>query len=341
MTTHFNHGKDLYQQSGVHIDKADNLVQWLQDSSRTDSKIGGFSALFKPDFSTFKTPLLVSSTDGVGTKLLLALEEQSLNGLGLDLVAMCVNDLYTCGAKPLFFLDYYAPGKLQSEHFKLVLSSMKKGLELCQCSLIGGETAELPGIYQQDHFDLAGFVVGVVDESKVLGPKKVTAGDQLYALPSSGFHSNGFSLLRKFLADKPELRTALLVKHLLQPTTIYYQLPRLLETLSSPAIHAMSHITGGGLSGNIARMIPEGLAAFIEVKQISTPTWMKELLGSFDEHIMNFESVFNLGIGMVLSVEKNSTKEFETMCQEQGLNPSWLGEVRQEKSGEETVKFCA
>ena len=344
MTMQINKGKNLYQEAGVDIDKADHLVQWLQREQKKEkpsfqSPLGGFSAFFKPDFSAYQTPLLVSSTDGVGTKLLLALEHNKVQGLGFDLVAMCLNDLYTCGAKPLFFLDYYASGKLDTTTFKQVLNGIQKALACCECALVGGETAELPGIYQNKHFDLAGFVVGVVDEPSVLGVQRVQTGDQLYAFPSSGFHSNGYSLIRKLLKDQPSLVTTTLIDQLLQPTTIYYQIPSLLKCLPKNVLHALSHITGGGLSGNIIRILPKDTMAQIDYSQLRPPLWMKTFLNQFENHLLHFESIFNLGIGLVAAVSKNMTTQFEKACAKEHLDPFWIGHISHKSQDHKDVHF--
>ena len=192
--------KNLYREAGVNISQGDALVSWLQEDKSENkhslgdvvSGIGGFSALFRPNFSGMKDPLIVSGTDGVGTKVLLGIETDKLEGLGIDLVSMCVNDLYTIGAQPLFFLDYYATGVLDENQFKRILTGIKRGLKQCNTMLLGGETAELPGLYQKGHFDLAGFIVGVVDGEKRIHPGLVTEGDVIISFASSGFHSNGY-----------------------------------------------------------------------------------------------------------------------------------------------------
>ena len=248
---------DLYKQAGVDVSKGDELVNWL-GKENPDRELKDFSASYEPNFSGYKKPLLVSSTDGVGTKLLLALEQDKLESLGYDLVAMCINDLYTSGAKPLFFLDYYATSNLDSSQFKRVLTSIKNALAEAECSLLGGETAELPGLYHHNHFDLAGFVVGVVDKEKRMSPSATREGDALYALPSSGFHSNGYSLLRKFLKEKPKLVNNELITRLLLPTRIYWEVPKFLQSLAQKSAMQL-HITGSGISGNLKEFFQRDL----------------------------------------------------------------------------------
>ena len=322
--------RDLYKKSGVDVDKGEELVKWLETPSEetsTKKDLNDFSASFEPNFSSYKTPLLISSTDGVGTKLLLALEQKKLDGLGFDLVGMCVNDLYTSGAKPLFFLDYFATAKLSDDQFKTVLSSIQAALNEIPCPLLGGETAELPGIYQDGHFDLAGFVVGSVDKEKRMHPKNTQEGDLLYALSSSGFHSNGYTLLRKFLKEKPELQTEELVTNLLKPTVVYSKIPELFNQLGPNAMHSACHVTGGGITGNLNRILSEDLQAKVSFKSLKTPTWMENFLSHFSDSLIDFASVFNMGVGMVLSVNKESKELFEKEASKLKLSPYLIGEI--------------
>lgn len=321
---------DLYKQSGVDIEKADALVDWIKaDKNKVENKlgspiagVGGFAALFQPDFSSLEQPVLVTSTDGVGTKLLLALEKDNLEGIGQDLVAMCVNDLYTIGARPLFFLDYYATGALNGETFKTVVKGIQDACSYCQTSLIGGETAELPGLYEKNHFDLAGFVVGVVDKKKALGPEKVKESDVLISLKSNGFHSNGYSLIRKWLKEKPEAYS----KELLQPTKLYPIVADLAETFGD-AIHSASHITGGGLAQNLARVMPKGVQANIETAKLPSIQWMQTFLGHFIEDRSEVEPTFNLGSGMVLIIEASQKDKVLEFCKQQGYEAAEVGQI--------------
>ena len=324
----------LYKDSGVDIQKADHLVSWLKSTESEDSGdntnsvvsgIGGFAALFRPDLRGFEDPVLVSSTDGVGTKVLLALEWGALQCLGVDLVGMCVNDLYTVGGKPLFFLDYYATGVLSRNQFSQVLSSIKEGLVQCDTALLGGETAELPGLYKKGHFDLAGFVVGIVDGNKILKPESVKVGDVLIGLPSSGFHSNGFSLIRSWIEGK-EVGTKL-QENLLKPTRIYSEIPSLLK-MSGKSIHGIAHITGGGLPGNVNRFLTKGKNAHIDGRKIPTPQWMSDFILENTSSLADVFDVFNLGLGMVLAVESKDLDQVMQNACELGLSPVEIGEVR-------------
>ncbi|HET9236999.1 MAG TPA: phosphoribosylformylglycinamidine cyclo-ligase [Oligoflexus sp.] len=336
-------GKDLYKESGVDVAKGDALVDWLQSRKADQVKggevvsgIGGFAALFRPDFSGMEDPLLVSGTDGVGTKVLLGIEHDQLEGLGVDLVAMCVNDLYTVGGRPLFFLDYYATGILDEKQFKAILSGIRKGLEQSNAALLGGETAELPGLYEKGHFDLAGFVVGVVDGKKRLRPELVQRGDKLIALSASGFHSNGYSLVRKWLAEKPVDQATL--NRILEPTKIYYEVPELLKRLGWGPLHGLANITGGGISGNLPRVLPEGLDPEIDPKKIPTPDWMRAFYESHGARFEDVEGVFNMGAGMIAVVAADAEATFHQICKDLGLGSTTIGQMIP-GSGESTVRY--
>lgn len=333
---------DLYKESGVDVDKGDALVDWLQGSPSIGSKagevvsgIGGFAALFRPDFRGLKDPLLVTGTDGVGTKVLLAIEEDQLEGLGFDLVAMCVNDLYTVGGRPLFFLDYYATGVLDEAQFKSVLQGIRAALKQCDTALLGGETAELPGLYAKGHFDLAGFVVGMVDGAKRLRPELVKTGDVLIALESSGFHSNGYSLLRKWLKEKstPAQRVKALT-----PTRIYHELPAIHLAMPEGVIHALANITGGGISGNLPRVLPNDCVALINPESLPTPDWMKEIFRDHDASFSAVESVFNMGAGMVAAVDSRHAEQFVEECLKRSLNAVRIG-IIESGAGEAVVRY--
>ena len=326
--------RDLYAEAGVDAEKGDALVDWLQDSAKSPcspygqsvSGIGGFAALFKADLSRFKEPLLISCTDGVGTKLLLGLEHHKLEGLGIDLVAMCVNDLYTLGGHPLFFLDYYATGALQDDQFKAVLTGIRGALTQCRAELLGGETAELPGLYEKGHFDLAGFMVGIVEKSKVLGPEQVRVGDRLIALPSSGFHSNGYSLIRKWLSSTRN-PSAKLMQQLLEPTRIYSEIPDLAEQFGVEKFHAAAHITGGGISGNLPRVLPDGCTGQIKKASLPTPEWMRDFIVQSGSTVDDIETVFNLGVGMICVVADSASESFINAANKLNLNAAVIGEV--------------
>ncbi len=297
-----------YKQSGVDVEKGDQFVDWIQDTQfkgpyadKMISGVGGFATIMRFDFPKYKEPCLVSSTDGVGTKVKLATHFQSFEGVGQDLVAMCVNDLACCGAQPLFFLDYYATGKLNLDHAKPFLAGVRKACEFVGAQLVGGETAEMPGVYQNGDFDCAGFTVGIVDKENILGPHKVKEGDVVLGVSSSGFHSNGFSLLRKVFADDLDSWK----KELLEPTALYVPLVNDLVPLG---VHAVAHITGGGME-NIPRVIPQGLqlslqdwqwpAPFIEVQK-RTKMSQRQML-----------ETLNCGIGLVVILPADQKQKVE------------------------------
>ncbi len=335
---------NLYKDSGVDVKKGDDLVEWLKSTEdepqgtlgEAVSGIGGFAALFRPNFHGMTDPLLVTSTDGVGTKVLLGIEGNALDGLGIDLVAMCINDLYTVGARPLFFLDYFATGTLEENQFKAILSGIKRGLNEANCMLLGGETAELPGLYAKQHFDLAGFVVGVVDGNKRLGPQRVRVGDHLIAFRSSGFHSNGYSLLRRWwsIQKNPEL-----FKKLIEPTKIYAALPTLLDEFGCETLHAVAHITGGGISGNLPRVMPDGVECRIERAKVPTPGWMADLIERHGGDFESVEGVFNMGCGMIASVSKDRVVQFMEAAADLKLAPYDIGTVVS-GSGSARVKYA-
>ena len=330
--------RDLYKEAGVDVKKGEALADWLAENpgsaslpGEVVSGIGGFAALFRPDFSGMEDPLLISGTDGVGTKVLLGLESGQLEGLGIDLVAMCVNDLYTIGGRPLFFLDYYATGVLDENQFRQVLTGIKKGLEQSSALLLGGETAELPGLYAKGHFDLAGFVVGVVDGKKRLDPALVQPGDRLIALESSGFHSNGYSLVRRWLEEKPA-DTELLEK-IMAPTRIYGAVPTLLERAGHGRVHALANITGGGISGNLPRVMPAGVVCEIDRSRLPTPVWMQTWIDSMGASFAETEGVFNMGAGMIAAVAEDAALAVLDLLGECGMPGVEIGFVRDGEPG--------
>ena len=278
------------------------------------SDIGGFGGLFAPDMAGMTEPVLVSGTDGVGTKLRLAELLDKHDTIGIDCVAMCVNDVICCGAKPLFFLDYIAIGKNVPEKVATIVSGVAEGCVQAGCALIGGETAEHPGMMAADDYDLAGFTVGIVDKSKVIDSSRMTEGDVILALPSSGFHSNGYSLVRKVFdvenADLNEYFDELgctLGEALLAPTVIYVK--QVLRCIESADVKGISHITGGGFFENIPRCLPDGLTAKIEKAAIKTPAIFKMLQekGNISEHDMF--NTYNMGVGMIVIVPKEDVEK--------------------------------
>ena len=284
-----------YKKAGVNIEKAEQLVSWIKSqNSHFQKSLGSdYASLYPLNLSGYKEPIIASSTDGVGTKLKLANYFSAWEGLGQDLLAMCLNDLLCVGAKPLFFLDYYACGHLEESQAKPFLKGLQKACEEAHCPLVGGETAELPGFYQKGDMDCAGFCVGLVEKSKILNPQSVKEGDHVVALKSSGFHSNGYSLLRKIYKSPADLKSH--QETLMRPTRLYSFLTPLLDHITG--LKTIAHITGGGLD-NLSRIIPKKLQAqlhpwdmpscFVDAKQRSGLSW-EEML-----------KVFNCGLGLVL-----------------------------------------
>ena len=322
-----------YKQAGVDVEAGDALVDWLKETApakwphqdRLVAGIGGFAALFRADFKDHKEPCLVSCTDGVGTKIKLAVHFDSYREVAQDLVAMCVNDLICCGARPLFFLDYYASGRLRLPAAKDFLSGVQAACVESDCALIGGETAEMPGVYEGNDFDCAGFSVGVVDKPKALGAHRVKPGMKLLGVASSGFHSNGFSLLRKvFAPDLDQWRA-----ELLKPTALYVKTVH--AAIAEGGLMAVAHITGGGMD-NIPRVLPEGTCAklkswpvpapFLEVKKRSGMSWKSML------------TTLNCGLGMVWVVEPEKFEALRKVVEFNGHKAFNLGEVEKSTGGE-------
>lgn len=338
-----------YKDAGVDKEAGYREVQLIKEHvKRTEiagvlSSIGGFSGVFAPDFSNMEEPVLVSGTDGVGTKLKLAFLTDIHDTVGQDAVAMCVNDILCQGAIPLFFLDYIATGKLEPEKMASVVKGVADGCVEAGCALIGGETAEMPGFYREGEYDIAGFAVGMCDKKNLLGKERVQTGDLLIGLPSSGVHSNGFSLVRKLLFDikdihkdyTPEGWGKSLFETLLTPTRIYARALRPL--LEKRLIHAAVHITGGGFYENIPRALPEGLSAVISVQRISTPPIFPLLQEWGGIETEEMYGTFNMGIGMVLFVAPENEEEVLAVLADAGENPVLLGSV--EENGE-PVQLC-
>jgi len=300
-----------YRDAGVDIDAGNNLVERIKPIVKQTFRpgvmtgLGGFGALFELPLDRYKEPILVSGTDGVGTKLKLALALKKHDTIGIDLVAMCVNDIIVTGAEPLFFLDYYATGKLDIDIAADVIKGIAEGCKQSGAALTGGETAEMPGIYQSGDYDLAGFSVGIVEKSKIIQPDAVKAGDVLLGLASSGPHSNGYSLIRKILeVSEADLSQSMgdttLGEALLAPTRIYVK--SLLAVHQAINIHALAHITGGGLLENIPRVLPEGTRAVVDSNSWQRPTvfnWLKEQGNVAENEMLR---TFNCGVGMVVCV---------------------------------------
>ena len=327
-----------YAAAGVDIEAGYKGVQLMKEHVRRTfipgvvSDLGGFGGLFAPDLSGMKKPVLVSGTDGVGTKQRIAQLLDRHDTVGIDCVAMCVNDVICCGAKPLFFLDYIAIGKNIPEKVAELVSGVAEGCVRAGCALIGGETAEHPGTMAADDYDLAGFTVGVVDEEKILDPKRMRAGDVILALPSSGVHSNGFSLVRKvFDVERADLHRFIpelgreLGEALLEPTRIYVK--PVLALIDQTEVHGLSHITGGGFYENIPRSIPAGLGAKIEKSAVRVLPVFRAIqeAGSIPERDMF--NTFNMGVGMTAVVPAHQADKAIAVLRQSGVEAYPIGEI--------------
>ena len=337
MTQQKNESSGLsYRDAGVDIDAGNALIDRIKPLTKRTMRpevlgnLGGFGALFELDLSKYKAPVLVAGTDGVGTKLKLALQLGIHNTVGIDLVAMCVNDLIVQGAEPLFFLDYYATGKLSVDVATDVIEGIAKGCELSGAALIGGETAEMPGMYEEGDYDLAGFCVGAVDKAKVIDGRDVQAGHAIIGLTSSGPHSNGYSLIRKIIehvdADvNADFHGQPLGKALLTPTQIYVK--PLLSLFEKTTVHALAHITGGGLLENIPRVLPENTQAVIDSKNWHRPAvfdWLQENGNVAEEEMYR---TFNCGIGMTLVVDQSDVARTIAHFNNEDFDAMLIGEI--------------
>ncbi|WP_304344455.1 phosphoribosylformylglycinamidine cyclo-ligase [Chryseobacterium koreense] len=308
---------NTYKSAGVDKEEGYKTVEKIKTAvAETHNKnvlnnLGSFGAFY--EIGGYKNPVLVSGTDGVGTKLKVALDSKKYDSIGIDCFAMCANDIVCHGAKPLFFLDYLACGKLDSQIAAEIVMGMVKACKDNECALIGGETAEMPGMYNPGDYDVAGFCVGIVEKEQIIDGSKIRKGDKIIALPSSGFHSNGFSLVRKNFPDfNEEFEGKPIHETLLIPTKLYYQ--DIKKLMSNIEIHGIAHITGGGLIENVPRIIPNGLCAKIEESKIKVPSIMLELekRGNIDR--MEMHGTFNMGVGMVVIVAaENSQKALESV----------------------------
>ncbi len=338
-----------YKDAGVDKEagyKQVKLIKGLIQKTHTPgvlSDIGGFAGLFQLDTKKYKEPVLVSGTDGVGTKLRIAFMMDKHHTIGEDCVAMCANDILCQGAKPLFFLDYIATGKLVPEKMANIVEGVSNGCIKAGCALIGGETAEMPGFYKEDEYDIAGFCVGVVEKSKIITGESIEEGDYIIGLPSSGIHSNGYSLVRKIVFEKQNLKTDTFVEELgttigeelLKPTRIYTN--PVYNLVEKYQIKGICHITGGGFYENIPRMLPEGLTAHIDTSLIDTPKIFELLQRWGNIDIKEMYSTFNMGVGMILVVSKEELKEIQTYLRNMEEKFYILGEV---KKGTEGVVLC-
>lgn len=336
-----------YKDAGVDIDAGNRLVDKIKAVAAKTRRpevmagLGGFGALFELP-KGYQEPVLVSGTDGVGTKLRLAMQLQKHDTIGIDLVAMCVNDLIVGGAEPLFFLDYYATGKLDVETATSVVTGIGAGCELAGCALVGGETAEMPGMYEGEDYDLAGFCVGIVEKSKILDGSQVRAGDVLLGLASSGPHSNGYSLIRKIIdvtnADlQQDIGGRSLADALLEPTRIYVK--SLLKALSAQPIHALAHITGGGLLENIPRVLPEGTKAVVDSSSWSMPPVFKWLQQTGNVDPTEMYRTFNCGIGMVVCVPADAADAVAQVLRDEGETVFTIGSIAASETAAATVEM--
>ena len=327
-----------YKDSGVDITKGNQLIEKIKPIAKSTLRpgvlggLGGFGAMFEIPLEKYKNPVLISGTDGVGTKLKVAEMLKKHDTIGIDLVAMCVNDLIVQGAEPLFFLDYYATGSLNPEIATSVIEGIGEGCRQSGCSLIGGETAEMPGMYNGEEYDLAGFCVGIVDKNQVIDGSKVNEGDHIVALGSSGPHSNGYSLIRKVLEKSTPSSEQL--NSLIEPTRIYVK--SILSLANTLTVHAISHITGGGLLENIPRVLPNHLSAKLNSNSWSQPEifeWLQKE-GNIDSHEMY--RVLNCGVGMVVIISKESSSQAIEHLSACGENAWLIGEVVHSK-GEQVI----
>lgn len=343
-----NSFSESYKKAGVDVTAGYEAVKLMKHHvARTMTEgvmgdIGGFGGCFMPDMTGMKQPVLVSGTDGVGTKLKLAFLLDKHDTVGIDCVAMCVNDIICCGAKPMFFLDYIAVGKNYPEKVATIVSGVAEGCVQSGCALVGGETAEMPGFYPEDEYDLAGFSVGIVDKEKILKPETQKAGDVLIALPSSGVHSNGFSLVRKVFdvehADLGRTFDSLekpLGETLLTPTKIYVK--PMLELFQKVAVKSVSHITGGGFYENIPRSLPEHLTAKIDKNALHIlPIFqLIQEVGNIPERDMF--NTYNMGVGMCVSVDRNDADKAVEILKANGENAYIMGELTDGKKGVEIL----
>lgn len=337
-----------YKEAGVDVDAGNKAVELMKSHVKSTfqpgvlGNIGGFGGFFQLNLKDCNEPVLISGTDGVGTKLMVAFMMDKHNTVGIDCVAMCVNDVLANGAKPLFFLDYIALGKLIPEKVAEIVEGICEGCRQAGCALIGGETAEMPGLYEGDDYDLAGFTVGLVDKAKIVDGSKIKDGDVVIGLASSGLHSNGYSLARKVLFEKANLSVSDYVEELgktlgeeiLTPTKIYV---KTVETLSNYDIHGMAHITGGGLIENLPRILPEGLEYKIDVNSWDIPPifTLIQKLGEIADSEMH--RTFNMGIGYVIVASQQEANSIMNTLSENGEKAWIIGKITTGKGG---VVFC-
>ncbi len=338
-----------YRDAGVDIDAGEQLVKNIKPLAKKTNRpgllggLGGFGALFEIP-KTFKNPVLVTGTDGVGTKLKLANELNRHDTIGIDLVAMSVNDILVQGAEPLFFLDYFSCGKLNVDLATSVIGGIARGCEISNCALIGGETAEMPGMYPGDEYDLAGFAVGAVEKEKILTGAEIDAGDTILGLASSGAHSNGYSLIRKIIASSgtdlnEKIGDRTLADLVLEPTRIY--VPSVLKALKTDTIKGLAHITGGGLVENIPRILPDHTVAEIQLGSWSHPALFDWLQGAGNVEVLEMNRVFNCGIGMVVICDKSNSTALKELLSKLGEQVFEIGTIRQRNGNEHQTQLIS
>ncbi len=342
--------KLTYKKAGVDIDEGERFVKRISPMVRRTFRpevvidIGSFSALFKVDIARYKEPVLVSGTDGVGTKLKIAFLLDKHDTVGIDLVAMCVNDILTSGAEPLFFLDYLAMGKLSSEKASEIVAGIVHGCREAGCSLIGGETAEMPGFYSEGEYDLSGFAVGIVDEEKIINGSAIQEGDVIIGISSNGLHSNGYSLVRRLFLDmkKLDIHTYIpdigstLGEELIRPTRVYVK--AFMNLKDKVEIKGMAHITGGGIPGNILRILPKGVCAHIKVGSWPVPRIFRfiEKTGNISDKEMR--KTFNMGVGYVMVVAIKNSEKAVLLLNKSGYPAFVIGNITKGGKG---VRYCS
>jgi phosphoribosylformylglycinamidine cyclo-ligase len=340
-----------YADAGVDIDKADEFVESVKKIAKQTfrsgviSEIGGFGGMFSLNNTSMESPVLVSSTDGVGTKLKIAFMMAKHDTIGIDLVAMCVNDIVVQGAKPLFFLDYLSMGKLEAKIATDVITGIGEGCRMARCALIGGETAEMPGFYNENEFDLAGFVVGLVERNKIIDGSGIHVGDQLIGISSSGLHSNGYSLVRKICFEilglkidsyVPELGRTI-GEELLTPTRIYSE--TIHSIIKDLPVFGLAHITGGGITDNIIRVVPEGCNIILRKNSWDVPPIFTYLQTAGNISKKEMRRTFNNGIGMIAVVHEKNAQEIIDRLIAMKENAFFIGEVVERKGSEERVQW--
>ena len=338
-----------YADAGVDIDKANKLVSTICEIAKQTSRsgvigeIGGFGGLFSLNLANFDRPVLVSSTDGVGTKLKIAFMLGKHDTIGIDLVAMCVNDILVQGAKPLFFLDYLSMGKLDSEQVADIIKGVAEGCKLAKCALLGGETAEMPGFYTGNEYDMAGFAVGIVDNSKIIDGTEVRVGHRLIGIASSGLHSNGYSLVRKICFERLKLKVDDYVpelgktigEELLAPTKIYVE--PILSILKDLPVHGLAHITGGGIADNILRIVPKACNISIQTEIWDVPPIFSFLQQAGNVADEEMRRTFNNGIGMIAIVHPDATADVLQRLEAMGEKAYLIGEILECKDSGERI----